>query len=714
MLGPIQFGGRDARVYQVSARNEVLRALEEGHSRICVVLPTGCHAVDTKILMYDGSIKAVQDVVVGDRLMGPDNQPRNVLQLARGTEQMYDIVPKSGDVFRVNGGHVLSLKTVNEGTSKWRQSPCFLTGTEVVNVAVTDYLKWSADKKRLHKAYLANKLEFADQNHKIPAYLMGVYLGDGSSRSGVSITTMDAEIVAELTTFNDLHKLRTIKREMHTPNKASMYFPTGAGHVGGNLWRNELKQLGLFHVTSHHKFIPPVYKIGSAEQRLQLLAGLIDTDGSVSKNTVEYTTVSKQLAQDVQFVARSLGFRCDIKVYARKNNYICYTMHISGAGQELIPTRLARKQLTVRAQRKNVLKTSFEVVPAGIEQYYGFTVDGDNLYVMGNFFVTHNSGKTLTAGIIMVAPELRTTLNIPVGQPLRVLMIAHRHRLLKQAEESYGTAGINIVKDYKNTPFHSTFTGRCDSDVVFNTLSTFSTIPKDLSWDIVILDECHHESCLTFQHKLEQISAKPIIGLTATPSRADGVLCKFSKFVETISREDAVAAGYLANSHLYSFIDSPAREHVDMVMDIIDLKLKSLGQTMVFVRTKQEAIDVCTRLDKMGLKAVALVNIKEKTLNEELTKFEKGTVQFVVSCNKIGEGTDVKGCESVIIGRTTQSLPLLSQVVGRSSRNDCESHIYEIINPLSNSNISTSDLLEPQLHEIWYKVRHQWRHHVVA
>lgn len=324
------------------------------------------------------------------------------------------------------------------------------------------------------------------------------------------------------------------------------------------------------------------------------------------------------------------------------------------------------------------------------------------------------AGKTLTAGIIMVAPELRTTLAIPAGQPLRVLMIAHRHRLLKQAEESYGAAGINIVKDYKNTPFQAGFTGRCDSDVVFNTLSTFSTIPRDLSWDIVILDECHHESCLTFQHKLEQISATPIIGLTATPSRADGVLCKFSKFVETISREDAVAAGYLANSHLYSFIDSPAREHVDMVIDIINLKLKALGQTMVFVRTKQEAVDVCTRLGKMGLKAVALVNIKEKTLNEELTKFEKGTVQFVVSCNKIGEGTDVKGCESVIIGRTTQSLPLLSQVVGRSSRNDCESHIYEIINPLSNSNISTSDLLEPQLHEIWYKVRHQWRHHVVA
>lgn len=324
------------------------------------------------------------------------------------------------------------------------------------------------------------------------------------------------------------------------------------------------------------------------------------------------------------------------------------------------------------------------------------------------------AGKTLTAGIVMVAPELRTILNIPAGQPLRVLMIAHRHRLLKQAEDSYGVAGITVVKDHKNTPFQAGFPGKCDSDIVFNTLSTFSDVPKDLRWDIAFLDEAHHEAMLTFQYKLEQVGQSPIIGLTATPDRADGTLCKFSKFVETISREDAVAAGYIADSHLYSFIDSPAREHVDMVMDIIDLKLKSLGQTMVFVRTKHEAVDVCSRLDKMGLKSVALVNVKEKTLNEELIKFEKGTVQFVVSCNKIGEGTDVKGCESIIIGRTTQSLPLLNQVIGRSARVDCESHIYEIINPLSNSNISTGDLLEPQLHEIWYKVRHQWRHHVVA
>jgi len=324
------------------------------------------------------------------------------------------------------------------------------------------------------------------------------------------------------------------------------------------------------------------------------------------------------------------------------------------------------------------------------------------------------AGKTHTAGLLLVAPELRTVLGIRPDQPLRVLFIAHRHRLLKQAADAYCTE-MTILKDdeYKHTPMCAGYTGQSSAKILFTTLSTFSTVPRDMQWDIVVLDEAHHEAMLTFQHKLEQISVKPIIGLSATPSRADGVLCKFSKFVETLSREDAVAAGFLADSSVYSFIDSPAREHVDMVMDIVELKQSSLGQTMVFVRTKHEAVDLQQRLAALKLTSVALVNVKEKTLNAELIKFEKAEVQFVISCNKIGEGTDVKGCESIIIGRTTASKPLLNQVIGRSARNDCESRVYEIINPLSSNNLTASDIVDPHYHEIWYKVRHQWRCHVV-
>lgn len=87
----------------------------------------GCHAKGTEILMYDGSIKLVEDVIVGDLLMGPDSQPREVMKLVRGNEEMYEIFPAKGKSFIVNKNHQLSL--INMGF--------FLQGTKIT-VSVED------------------------------------------------------------------------------------------------------------------------------------------------------------------------------------------------------------------------------------------------------------------------------------------------------------------------------------------------------------------------------------------------------------------------------------------------------------------------------------------------------------------------------------------------------------------------------------------------
>ena len=64
---------------------------------------------DTPVIMYDGTIKMIQDVQIGDQLMGDDSTPRNVLNLGRGMEMMYDIIPTK-DTYTVNESHILSLK----------------------------------------------------------------------------------------------------------------------------------------------------------------------------------------------------------------------------------------------------------------------------------------------------------------------------------------------------------------------------------------------------------------------------------------------------------------------------------------------------------------------------------------------------------------------------------------------------------------------------
>ena len=88
---------------------------------------SGCHALDTDILMHDGSIKKVQDIIIGDKIMGDDSSPRNVLELKRGFSDMYEFSTIKGENFTVNGDHVLCLKEINDNN--------------IIEIKVNEYLK---------------------------------------------------------------------------------------------------------------------------------------------------------------------------------------------------------------------------------------------------------------------------------------------------------------------------------------------------------------------------------------------------------------------------------------------------------------------------------------------------------------------------------------------------------------------------------------------
>ena len=113
-----------------------------------MVLPTGCHAKGTPILMYDGTMKNVEDIVLGDLLMGDDGTPRKVLRHHRGKDTMFRITPIKGDSFVVNGGHILSL--------------CDPTDKFVMEISVYRYTFQSDSYKSAYKLYKQNKTQFTD------------------------------------------------------------------------------------------------------------------------------------------------------------------------------------------------------------------------------------------------------------------------------------------------------------------------------------------------------------------------------------------------------------------------------------------------------------------------------------------------------------------------------------------------------------------------
>jgi len=300
------------------------------------------------------------------------------------------------------------------------------------------------------------------------------------------------------------------------------------------------------------------------------------------------------------------------------------------------------------------------------------------------------SGKTITIAFTLGNDRIRAALGITDDRPLRVLFAAHKHRLLTQAERTFADSiNVEIIPQ-----------------------SIFSEISQETlnaGWDLTVLDEAHHESCSSFQYQLEKLGNAPIIGMTATSDRADGCLIKFEVIINPLSREQAVAEGWLAETNLNTIVDTPAKDKTEVTKMIIDEFGHEFGQTMMFFRTKREVTTITNYLNDKGYKAIAVLNMSEKDLDETLDAFSAGEYQFILNCNKINEGVDVANCTDVYLGRQFGSYPQLNQVIGRAARPDSECNIWELINPLSSRNLDTTVVVgTPATHRLISKKRGEW------
>lgn len=350
----------------------------------------------TLVVMYDGSLRKIEDVIVGDLLMGPDSTPRKVLALGRGREVFYKVSPIKGDPWYCNESHILSLKysgknckefRINANGSTYIKPPRY-GGQEIVNVSIKDYLQWSKRKQSRYMQYRASTITFPNpylREFKIDPYILGLWLGDGDSHR-LALTTADAELEKAFLAFAEIKKKESkvsVKKEK--PTRVI------------NIHIKESLDLLRFHNLENNKHIPFVFKTSSVRDRLHLLAGLIDTDGYLGTNCMEITQKNKTLAEDIAFVCRSLGFAAYIKEIQKSCTYkgekkwgTYYKVSISGDLSQ-IPCLLKRKQATPRQQKKDHLVTGFKLERLPEDDYYGVVLDGDHLFLLGDFTVVHNT-----------------------------------------------------------------------------------------------------------------------------------------------------------------------------------------------------------------------------------------------------------------------------------------------------------------------------------
>jgi hypothetical protein len=379
----------DLHAYQQNAIDWIF-----DHDRSMALCPVGCHAAGTKVIMASGRSVAVENIKVGDWLLGPDGTPRLVEQLHRGTDDMYRIHPVHGSPFVVNGGHTLSLIA----TPYAKGVGGLMTGAEIVNLSVREHLSRPKNWQRNWKLRRNDRLlplVAKPEDLFIPPYVLGALIGDGHLKpSAVSLTTPDPEIHDEVADWVRAQGIR-VRIEILPNNKSwTAHYPINdKGYHLPNPLTEALKALGLHGTLALEKFIPDAYKFGSVTTRLEMLAGLIDTDGYHIKTAFEFSSKSPVLVDDVIFVARSLGLVCSPRKVKRVNDTDYYITHITG-NTRIVPTRVPRKQAPQRLQKKRAHVTGFTVEPLGPGQFYGFTLSGDHLYFTDDFIIHHNSGKT--------------------------------------------------------------------------------------------------------------------------------------------------------------------------------------------------------------------------------------------------------------------------------------------------------------------------------
>ena len=672
-------------------QNRALDAIDSAFSKVnsaLIVMATGCHARGEKVLLANGSTVSVESVKKGDTLLGADGSPRTVLALHHGVRNCYEIRPTKGSPFIVTDDHILSLERTTVRNDCF---PCH-KGGEIIDISVLDWISSSKTFQHQHKLYRSKLIEFPTPHEKlpIPSYILGVLLGDGGIKTSIDVTTAEPEVLSELKEYAAKNGY-TLRYEPAGLAKRWI-FQTHTQGCRGSVLHNHLKNLGLRRHESGEKFIPLCYKTASSHDRLELLAGLIDTDGSKSSNSsCDYITKSRQLAEDIAFICRSLGLaayhhQCVKNIKSIGFSGLYWRVSISG-DLSIIPTRVARRKFEQRKQKKSVLRTGFTAIPIGKREYFGFTVDGDNRYLLDDFTVTHNCGKT----IVMSALADRE-----IRRGGRVLILAHRAELINQAVDKLQratgiAAGIEMADLCSDTdietPPYMVIVGSVQSMCRPARLARFH--PDDFT--LVMIDECHHALAETYRSVVRYFSSAKLLGVTATPDRGD--LRSLGEVFEKIAFEysivEAIKDGYL----------SPVRaQTIPLKIDISgvakqagDYQASGLGSALapylhqICVEILQRAADRKTvvftpliatsrlMLDKFAelgaTDRVREVNGESKDRKEILEWFDnapKGSI--ILNSMLLTEGWDSPSADCICVLRATRSRGLYVQMVGRGTR----------------------------------------------
>jgi hypothetical protein len=386
--------------------------------------------VENKVFTPYGR-KRIGDLKIGDEVIGSDGKKCNVRGVyPQGIKDLYRVTFNDGVSILVCKEHLFSVKSSSFGhntKNSRNKKEIVLSVDQMMNEEL--FLEVLGNKNNSNRNYkfktyykktgcynkwqipIVKPIEFNSNELELELnpYLLGLILGDGGiTQNAVSFTTEDVEIVNYI-------KHILPENSQITENKNSKYgyrLTKKTGHTNPII--QILKKLDLMGCGSHNKFIPTIYKYSSINDRLEILKGLMDTDGTCSIHKkgnfegTEFSTVSERLCDDVIEIVHSLGGIARKK--SRTTNYTYkgekkegkknYRVNIK-LPSGMNPFKLKRKYKLYNTPKKYMVGRYIKDIKfEGKGESICISVDSpDKLYVTEHAIVTHNTTSTIIASL---------------------------------------------------------------------------------------------------------------------------------------------------------------------------------------------------------------------------------------------------------------------------------------------------------------------------
>ena len=368
-----------------------------------------CLGINTEVMMFDGTVKYVQDIVVGDKLLGDDTKQRNVLSITTGVDKLYKIYDtKTGENYTVNKSHILSLKNISIEPVEFNNR-VFYYG-DILDISLTLYLKHKNELQNFY-GYRLPILNLPETHIDIDPYEFGKNINNFSS-------------------------------------------------------------------------IPDNYKYNCYEYRKRLVVGILDS-----------SLVKSQIIENVILRIKNKKLMYDIKYILRSVGYVVYKIDDTNLNVEL----------GLNLRDFGYLTYKFLVKEVDVGSYFGFEIDGNRRFMLGDCTITHNTVLSLYIASLY---------------GVKTLVMTHKSFLLNQWKsraEEFTNADIGILQQNKIDVK--------DKQIVIGMLQSIAKDKYDpelfKDFGLVIFDEAHHAPSKYFSRALPIINCKRTLALSATPNRSD-------------------------------------------------------------------------------------------------------------------------------------------------------------------------------------------------